>query len=412
MSTLNRIAACALGHRANPRAARQQRYGPAQRAVVSLERFAQARDEIAAWPGFAPTPLVDLPGLAAAAGLARVAIKDEGGRFGLGSFKALGGAYAVLRRLKERVARDTGAEPSTADILSGRYADTARAMTVCCATDGNHGRSVAWGASMFGLNCAIYLHEHVSGARERAITRFGAETRRVEGTYDDSVHEAAADAARNGWTVVSDTSYEGYTDIPRDVMAGYAVMAAEALDQWGPEPPSHVFVQAGVGGLAAAVCGHYWERLGPERPRFVVVEPERAACLFESVRTGRAAAIDGDLDTVMAGLAAGETSLVAWDILDTGADDYLTVPDATAGEGMRLLADGVDGDPPLVAGESAVAGLAGLLAARTRPETAAALGLDGTARVLLFLSEGDTDAQVYERIVGRPAEAVRRATVP
>ena len=407
--TLDRLPTRALSHRTNSAALAGQPYGTAQSAVLDSAAMARARDEIAAWPGYAPTPLVDLPGLAAAAGLSRIAVKDEGGRFGLGSFKALGGAYAVSRVLKARIAQDTGRAPSTADIRAGRYGDIARAMTVCCATDGNHGRSVAWGARMFGVACVVYINAQVSTGREQAIARFGAEVRRVMGTYDDAVHTAAADAARNGWTVVSDTAYEGYTEVPCDVMAGYTVMAAEALDQWGPEPPSHVFVQAGVGGLAAAVCACLWERLGPARPRFIVVEPDQAACLFASVEEGRAAAIDGDLDTIMAGLAAGETSLVAWTLLEAGADDFLTVPDAAAEDCMRLLADGVSGDPPVVAGESAVAGLAGLLVARGRPETAAALGLDGNARALLFLSEGDTDPLLYERIVGRPAASVRGA---
>ncbi|MFQ5774704.1 MAG: diaminopropionate ammonia-lyase [Kiloniellaceae bacterium] len=397
------------GHLANPRSERGRAYGAAQRAVLSRESAEAARREISAWPGYAPTALVELPGLAAAAGVARVAAKDEGGRFGLGSFKALGGAYAVLRRLKERIEAETGAQPPTDALLAGRFADIAREMTVCCATDGNHGRSVAWGARMFGLDCVIYIHENVSRGREAAIARFGAEVRRVEGTYDDSVRRAAEDAAKNGWFAVSDTYCEGDGDMdpPRDVMAGYTVMAAEALAQWGAPPPSHVFVQAGVGGLAAAVCGYNWETLGARRPRLVVVEPDKAACLFASARRGRAAAIEGDCDTVMAGLAAGEPSLLAWDILGPGADDFLTVPDETAPACMRLLAEGTAGDPPLVAGESAVAGLAGFLGARGRPALAEALHLGPRSRVLLFLTEGDTDPELYQRLVGRPAAAVR-----
>ncbi len=284
-------------------------------------------------------------------------------------------------------------------------------MTVCCATDGNHGRSVAWGARMFGAACVIYIHEHVSQGRERAIASFGAEVRRVAGTYDDSVRRAAADAAAKGWTVISDTSYEGYMDIPRDVMAGYGVMTDEALDQWrrqGDAPaPSHVFVQAGVGGAAAAVCARCDHALGAKRPRLIVVEPERAACLFASLREGRAACIGGALDTMMAGLAAGDTSLLAWDVLAEGADDFLSVADGGAAAAMRLLATGAGGDPPLVAGESAVAGLVGLLGALARPEVAAALALGPESRVLLFLTESDTDPELYTRIVGRPAAAVR-----
>ncbi|RMD61065.1 MAG: diaminopropionate ammonia-lyase, partial [Alphaproteobacteria bacterium] len=308
----------AVHHRPRPGGGPALRPLPAAaRGVLDPARCAAAREEIAAWPEYAPTPLVDLPGLAAAAGLSRIAVKDESGRFGLGSFKALGGAYAVLRQLKAYIGAQTGREPSTAALLAGEHADIARTLTVCSATDGNHGRSVAWGARLFGLNCVIYIHENVSRAREAAIAHFGAEVRRVPGTYDDSVHRAAADAAARNWIVVSDTSYGDYRDIPRDVMAGYTVMTSEAIAQWHEQadapPPSHVFVQAGVGGLAAAVCAALDQAYGEVRPRLVVVEPETAACLFASAASGRAAAIDGDLDTMMAGLAAGETSLVAWD---------------------------------------------------------------------------------------------------
>jgi diaminopropionate ammonia-lyase len=388
----------------NPRASRDLAYGESQRGVLSRERFAQARAEIASWPGYAPTPLVALPELASDAGIARLWYKDESGRFGLGSFKALGGAYAVLRQLQARVAAATGRTPTGAELAAGAHRDLVGAITVTCATDGNHGRSVAWGARTFGCACVIYIHATVSSGREQAIARFGAEVRRVAGTYDDAVRQAAADAARQGWIVVSDTSYPGYTEIPRDVMQGYTVMADEALSQLPPGGlPSHVFVQAGVGGLAAAVCGHYWETLGPRRPRFVVVEPDRAACLFASARAGAPTAVSGELDTIMAGLACGEPSPVAWEILATGVDDFVTVTDEAAATCMRLLADG---DPPVVAGESAVAGLAALLAARAQPPLAAALGLDARSRVLLFGSEGATDPAVYESIVGRPATAV------
>ncbi len=280
------------------------------------------------------------------------------------------------------------------------------AITVTCATDGNHGRSVAWGARMFGCACVIYIHETVSAARKAAIEGYGATVVRTPGTYDDSVRQAAADADRLGRFVVSDTSYEGYEDVPRDVMQGYAVMAEEALGQWAGAPPTHLFVQAGVGGLAAAVGGHLWERLGPARPRLVVVEPEKAACLYLSARAGKPTVAEGALDTIMAGLACGEVSLLAWRILEAGADAFMTVPDSAAIRAMRLLADGT---PPVVAGESAVGGLAGLLAGAADPASRAALGLDATSRVLLFGSEGDTDPALYAELVGRTAAAVRAA---
>jgi diaminopropionate ammonia-lyase len=187
-------------------------------------------------------------------------------------------------------------------------------------------------------------------------------------------------------------------------------MVDEALQQL-PEGtrPTHVFVQGGVGGLAAAVCGHFWERWGEQRPRFVVVEPDKAACLFESARLGRPTVVHGELDTIMAGLACGEVSLLAWEILEEGADDFLTVPDEAAIECMQLLARGAGADTPVVAGESAVAGLAGLLAALDHPVTARALGLSTVSRALLIGSEGDTDPEFYRKTVGRSADAVRAA---
>ena len=399
---LTEFASLPLEHRGNPRARTDAPYGPRQKVVLNRAGFEQAKREIASWPGYAPTPLVMLPGLARRAGIGALGYKDESGRFGLGSFKALGGAYAVLRQLQTRLG-----DVSSDELRTGKHHARTAAITVCCATDGNHGRSVAWGASLFGCRCVIYIHETVSQGRADAIAHYGAEVRRVPGNYDDAVRQAARDAEAEGWIVVSDTSYPGYTDIPRDVMQGYTVMADEALAQWQGAPPTHVFIQAGVGGLAAAVCGHLWETLGERRPRVVVVEPDRAACLFESVAQGRAANIHGALDTMMAGLACGETSIIAWEILEEGASDFLTVTDEAAAVCMRVLAEGADGDPRVVAGESAVAGLAGLLGALARPSLANALALDSASRVVLFGSEGDTDPALYEKIVGRSAQAVR-----
>ncbi|WP_431025333.1 diaminopropionate ammonia-lyase [Halomonas sp. H5] len=377
--------------------------GDRQRAVLNQDAMHKARDEIRTWPGYAPTPLVSLKRLAEAAKVASITYKDEAHRFSLNSFKALGGAYAVLQLLKSHLPEDV----SSSDLMAGRYQDIVSGLTVCCATDGNHGRSVAWGAQQFGARCVIYLHATVSQGREDAITRFGAEVRRVDGNYDDSVRQAARDAEANGWFVVSDTSYPGYMKVPRDVMQGYTIMIDEAVHQL-PEPPTHCFVQGGVGGLAAAALAQLWEAYGPERPRVVVVEPDRAACLYASVRAGIPTAVEGELDTLMAGLACGEVSLLAWEVLDEGVDDFMTVSDDSAVEAMRLLADGSAGDAPLVAGESAVAGLAGLLIARQQPELSAALGLDEASRVLVIGSEGATDEAVYRELVGRGSAEVEK----
>ncbi|AZV94949.1 diaminopropionate ammonia-lyase [Bordetella sp. J329] len=385
-------------------------YGPRQQAILGGEAFRRADAQIRRWPGYAPTPLRDLAGLAQAAGVRQILYKQEAHRFGLGSFKALGGAYAVsrllLRELGQRLGRD---DLGIDDLLSGKYRETTQDITVTCATDGNHGRSVAWGAERFGCQCVIYIHATVSEGRKTAIESYGAQVVRTPGNYDDSVRQAAEDAARLGRFVVSDTSYPGYMEVPKDVMQGYGVMADEALQQLTQSGdgglPTHVFLQGGVGGLAAAVCAHFWEQLGARRPRFIVVEPDKAACLYESAKAGKPVAVHGELDTVMAGLACGEVSLLAWEILHPGVQAFLTVDDEAALDTVRLLADSPYGDAPLVAGESAVAGLAGALAALADPAARQALGLDANSRVLLFGSEGATDPVLYEQIVGRkPAE--------
>ncbi len=358
--------------------------------------FRRALAEIASWPGYAVTPLVALDDVAKTARVAAVHYKDEGGRFGLGSFKALGGAYAVMRLLVAELARTGVTNAATAaELVEGNYAEHTKKITVTCATDGNHGRSVAWGAQRFGCACVIFVHPGVSAGRRTAIARYGAEVREVPGTYDDSVREAERVATEKKWHVVSDTSYPGYTEVPRDVMQGYRVMAEEAATQISA-PPTHVFIQGGVGGVAAAVAAQMRTRYSAG-PKIIVVEPDKAACLLASAEAGKPTTIEGDLDTLMAGLACGEPSLLAWQELERSAFAFLAVPDASAVGCMKLLAAR---SPPVVAGESAVAGLAGLLLAAREPFARTALGLDENSRVLLFGTEGATDPEVYEKLVG------------
>ena len=362
--------------------------------VLSDGGFRRAQAEITAWPGYAPTPLLDLAGVAQAAGIASVQMKDEASRFGLGSFKALGGAYAVAQVLGAELARrGVAAQAGSADLVAGTYSAATRAITVTCATDGNHGRSVAWGAQRFGCRCVIYVHATVSQGRVDAIARYGAEVRRVPGTYDDAVREAALMADAEGWFVISDTSYPGYITVPVDVMQGYRVMADEALDQWQGAPPTHCFMQGGVGGAAASVSVQLRGRVKP-RPMFIVAEPDRAACLLASAEAGEPVAIPGALDTVMAGLACGEPSILAWQELARASDAFMAVPDEAAVECMRLLAR-----LGIVAGESAVAGLAALLLAAADPAARAALNLGHDSRVLLFSTEGATDPALYKSLV-------------
>ncbi|MBX6744968.1 MAG: diaminopropionate ammonia-lyase [Acetobacteraceae bacterium] len=364
--------------------------------VLPDSGYRRAREEITAWPGYAPTPLVPLPDVAQAARVAAVHYKDEGGRFGLGSFKALGGAYAVLRLLQTELAkRGVANAASSAGLIEGKYREATQGITVTCATDGNHGRSVAWGAQRFGCRCVIFVHEHVSQGRRDAIAQYGAEIRVVPGNYDDAVRAAQRTAQQEGWFVVSDTSYPGYTEVPRDVMQGYRLMAEEAAEAL-EKPPTHVFVQGGVGGVAAAVSAQMRARYGTAAPKLVVVEPDRAACLLASAEAGQPTAIAGDLDTLMAGLACGEPSLLAWQELERAAFAFMAVPDAAAVDCMRLLARR---QPRVVAGESAVAGLAGLLLASREPFARTALELEEDSRVLLFGTEGATDPVLYARLV-------------
>ncbi|WP_108661542.1 diaminopropionate ammonia-lyase [Acuticoccus kandeliae] len=394
-----------LRHQHNVRLDRKRPYQGDVTQILNEPGLQAAKAEITNWPGYAPTPLVPLPGLAKRIGVGTLLYKDESHRFGLKSFKALGGAYAVLVILKDAVEAATGTRPSAQDLMAGRHKAVVREVTVASATDGNHGRSVAWGAQSFGCRCVIYLHEHVSATREREIAAYGAEIRRVRGNYDDSVHQCAADSLTNGWQLVADTSAGGDIRVPSLVMQGYTVLTDEiigALDFL----PTHIFAPGAVGGLAAAVVGPLWERFRAGRPRVVVVEPFQADCISRSLAQGEMIPVTGDIDTFMACLAAGEVSPAAWPILGPALDDVVAIPDDAAAATMRLLANGVDGDPPLVSGESGCAATAGLIAATFDPAVREALELTATSRVVVIGSEGATDPDSYRAVVGRAAEEV------
>lgn len=409
MSSLPSLSLELVMNPANPRRSRDEAYGARRSEILGAGALAQAERELSTWQGYAPTPLHALPALALALGVQSLHYKDEGGRFGLGSFKALGGAYAVARLLCRELGARLGRTLDTRDLQQPDIRALSAGITVTCATDGNHGRSVAWGAQLFGCACVIYVHATVSAGRAEAIAAYGAQVVRTPGNYDDAVRRAAADASAQGRFVISDTSYPGYMDVPRDVMQGYQLMVQEAAAQIGARP-THIFVQAGVGGLAAAVCGYFWERDGAARPQFIVVEPERAACLLESARAGELRAVEGELDTLMAGLACGEVSLLAWEILEKGADAFCAIPDAAAVDCMRLLAHPLAGDRAIVAGESAVAGVAAAIAALQSPQARAQLGLGADSRILFFGSEAATDPALYAQLVGEsPAAVAARA---
>ncbi|MBU3737515.1 MAG: diaminopropionate ammonia-lyase [Rhodoferax sp.] len=384
---------------------------PAELALL-LNR-ARARESwqwLSRWPGVAPdpTPLYPLPGLARSLGIAALCVKDESVRSPLGSFKALGAPIALVRHLL-RLHPDF--EPL--GILAGRHAESLRDHTVISATDGNHGRALAAAAQAAGCRCVIVLHAQVSPEREQAIADLGARIVRVAGDYDHSVQHAARLAQDHGWQVVSDTSYEGYEEIPRDVMQGYAIIAEEVFEQTLARPGeagafTHVLVQGGVGGLAAGVVSGFWEFQGAQRPWLVVVEPAQADCLLQSAIQGRPARATGSVDSVMAGLACGETSPLAWRFLQPGVDAFMTVDDDAAVQAMGALARGSTLDIPVLAGESGVAGLAALRALQDDPQAAARIGLTPASRVLLISTEGATAPDTYARLVGESASSVLR----
>lgn len=366
--------------------------------VISAHDYATAFAEISQWQNYKPSPLRELNELAAAIKIDAVLYKDEGERFGISSFKALGGAYAAQRVLQQQISESQNTTVSLEQIRQGQCREACSNITLVSATDGNHGRSLAWGCQRFGNPCRIYIHSEVSEGRAEIIRGFGADVIRIDGDYDESVRIAREDAQANGWFVVSDTSWTGYTQPPTDVMAGYGVMTQEISDVLD-EPPTHVFLQGGVGGLAAGVAASLRQIWAAQSPRVVVVEPELAPCLFESAKHGAMRNVVIDEETIMAGLSCGEPSPLAWQILSDEASDFITIPDASIPPTVRLLARPLAGDPMVESGESGVAGLAALLVARQHPETSDLLGLDEASRVLLIGSEGITDPDIYQQIM-------------
>jgi len=392
-----------LSYLANPKFCSNDIYPEDFRKIANLEKSHAAIDVISQWPGYAATPLYTLKNLARDIGVDKIWYKDESHRFHLKSFKALGGAYAVARQLQKRITEITGATPGITDLLDKKFDHIVSQIVISCATDGNHGRSVSWGCQMFGCKCVIYIHRDVSEGRKQAMEAFGATVNRISGNYDESVRQADAEAKLYGRIIISDTSYEGYMEIPKDVALGYTVLLSESVEQMGDEIPTHVFIQGGVGGLASAVCAYFWELWREQRPRFIVVEPENANCLQESARAGTPVIVKGDLDTLMAGLACGEVSALAWKILAIGANDFLTVNEESVPLTMKMLARGFNGDPAIEAGESAVAGLAALITACNSPQFSRSLELNESSRIYILGTEGATDPELYAQLVGSDA---------
>ena len=367
----------------------------ADRAALGEEAEREAETLLNLCPIHSPTPTVELSGLARRLGLQRLSIKDEGQRLRLGSFKALGGAYAVICHVLERAGL-SGGRPNSAEVALSHptVRSIASTVTVACATDGNHGRSVAAGARLVGCRAVIFVPRGVSANRVEAIKAHGAAIEQVDGNYDDAV-SAAFDACREkGWELISDTAREGYEETPLKVMQGYTVMAAEVLRQLDGLP-THVFIQAGVGGLAAAVAAHFALRLGDARPRLIIVEPERAACVLAAHVAERPIRVPETSPTVMAMLECYEASSVATRVALRVADAFMTVTEEDAIDAVRILAAPKGGDPAIISGESGAAGLAGLLRAGRDQALRSALRLGADSRVLLFSTEGATDPDIH-----------------
>ncbi len=357
-------------------------------------------------PTFKQTPLYPLSHLAEMLGVENIFIKDESQRLELNSFKVMGGSFAIYRFLQKKLGLSDN-EMSYKYLFSKECHEKLGTITFASATDGNHGKGIAWASRMLGHKCNIYVHKETSEARINAIKAFGAKVTVVDGNYDDAVRQVAVDAKENGWEIISDTSWPGYTEVPTWIMQGYTTMLLEAQEQlsgMGYFKPTHVFVQAGVGALAASVIGFYASLFKDDMPKFVVVEPNKAACIYESakINDGEPHTVTGDLDTIMAGLACGEPNILSWDILRNHVSAFVSCPDWVSARGMRMLGVPVKGDPTVISGESGAVGM-GLIAAIMETDEYKDLrdflGLDRFSQVLMFSTEGNTDPMKFRKVL-------------
>lgn len=348
----------------------------------------KAFESITQWPDYKQTALISLDDFAKQMGVKKVFYKDESTRLNLGAFKALGGAYAVQHVLEARAAAggDSQLPP----------------LTVCTATDGNHGRSVSWGAQQKNIPCHIFIHAGVSEGRAESLAANGATVHRVDGNYDDSIAACIKMAEENGWQIVSDTSWEGYREIPTQVMAGYTVLAAEIIEQLEAqkETLTHIILQAGCGGMAGALMAYFWKHWREDFPEVIVMESSMSDCVLESMQRDQIYLVDIVDETLMAGLSCGEVSELAWPILRYGASHVLTVGDEGVKPMMRYLAKSEGERPDIVGGECSASGLITLKTMIDNPELAQSAHIDENSVVLVIGTEGATDPDLYKQIVG------------
>ena len=378
-----------------------------QLSVMSLDCVDKARSFHSGFPQYSVTPLARLDGMAGYLGLAGLYVKDESYRFGLNAFKVLGGSFAMARYIAGEMGKDVS--ELTYDYLTSPVFRAAFGQaTFFTATDGNHGRGVAWAANKLGQKAVVHMPKGSAKPRFDNIAKEGAQVTIEEVNYDDCVRMAAAEAAQTEHgVIVQDTAWEGYEEIPAWIMQGYGTMASESaqqLRQMSVNRPTHVFVQAGVGSLAGAVVGYYTNLFPNDPPKFVVMEAQAADCLYQGALAGDGSSriVTGDLATIMAGLACGEPNTISWDILRNHVTAFVSCPDWVSACGMRMLGRPVKGDPAVISGESGAVGM-GLISALMEgdryKDLREAIGLDRFSQVLMFSTEGDTDPENYRSIV-------------
>lgn len=369
-------------------------------ALFSRQQAQQARHFHQKIGGYQPTPLYALDELAALFGVDKILVKDESQRFGLNAFKMLGGSYAIARLLCEKYG--LAIEELSLNDLKTRITEK---MTFATTTDGNHGRGVAWAAKQLGQNAVVYMPKGSAQERVDAILRLGAECIVTDMNYDDTVRFTMQTAQKNGWEVVQDTAWDGYTKIPTWIMQGYATLADEAVEQMsamGVTRPTHVFLQGGVGALAGGVLGYLVDVYGARNLHSVIVEPELADCLYRSGVKGQIVNVGGEMATIMAGLACGEPNPLGWEVLRNCATQFISCQDAVAALGMRVLGNPLGNDPRVISGESGAVGLGILAAVHHHPQRDALMNklqLDSHSVVLVISTEGDTDVKHYREVV-------------
>ena len=344
---------------------------------LSEKEIDNAYSSISKWEGYTPTPLISLNKLSKELDLNKIYYKDENKRFDLKSFKALGGAYAV-----EKVTQGN------------------KNITVATATAGNHGRSVAWGAKRLGLKCKIFISEFVSDARGQAMASLGADVIKVKGNYENSLIECIKQSTENNWQIIQDVAWKKYMQIPTYTMAGYTVMMKEVIDQINNEKISHIILQAGVGGMAGAMVAGIARYLDYV-PVTLVVEPDSAACVLESIKTGKIEKIDIKRESLMGGMSCGEVSLVPWEILKNSVKHCISLPDDDIAKTMKLLGNSGFSNKPIIAGENSAPGVISLIASCEDQNLKQKLKLDKSSNVLVIGCEGDTDQEMYQKLVSQ-----------